>query len=125
MIDFSKAGIIKLKPINNDECSKTVHHILVEDEVIVRTFKTVRDNLVFTNKRIIGINIQGLVGKKRDITSLPLNNIQAFSVESSGTFETTSQMELWFAGLGKIRFEFDAKVDVYQLAHIIGSRMLR
>lgn len=124
MIDFSKAGLIKLQKIDNEGCAKDIQHILVDGEIIVSAFKTVRDKLVFTNKRIIGINTQGLIGKKIDITSLPLKNIQIFSVQSSGTFSTTSEMELWVAGLGKIRFEFDAKIDVHRLSQVISSHML-
>jgi len=124
MIDFSKAGVIKLQLTDNKDCSSTVANILVEGEEVIYTFKTVRDNVVFTNLRIIGINVQGTTGKKRDVTSLPLKNVQAFSVESAAVLATKCSMELWFAGLGQVKLEFDAKTDVYRLTKVIGYRAL-
>ena len=48
-----------------------------------------RDCVVFTSKRIIAVNVQGISGKKKDFTSLPLAKVQAFSVETAGTFDST------------------------------------
>jgi hypothetical protein len=49
-------------------------------------------------------------GKKRDFTSLPYSKIQAFSIETAGTFDLDSELDLWFSGLGKVRLEFKDQV---------------
>ena len=59
---------------------------------IIDTFKGVRDGVVFTNKIIISINVQGLTGTKKDFSSLPYSKIQAFSVETAGVFDLDSEL---------------------------------
>ena len=44
------------------------------------------DYIVFTSKRIIAVNVQGITGKKKDHTSLPFAKAQAFWLETAGTF---------------------------------------
>jgi hypothetical protein len=65
----------------------------------------VRDFVAFTNKRLIAVNVQGLTGKKRDYSSLPYNKIQAWSVDTAGTFDFDAELELWFSGLGKVHLD--------------------
>lgn len=98
--------------------------IFVEGEQIIATFQAMRDGVVFTNKRIIAINVQGLTGKKKDFTSLPYGNIQAFSIETAGVFDLDSGLDLWFSGVGRIRFEFTAEADVSAICRSIGSHIL-
>lgn len=124
MIDFSNAEYLKLRPVDNATFQSEVAPLLVGGEAIVATFQTVRDGLVFTNKRIMAINVQGLRGKKKDFTSLPYNKVQAFSVETAGTFDLDSELELWFSGLGKVRFEFTIKADVAGICRMISGFVL-
>ena len=84
-----------------------------------------RDFVVFTDKRIISVNVQGVTGKKKDFTSLPYAKISAFSVETSGVFDMDSELELWFSGLGKVKFEFSGDSNIVQIGQIIGSYALK
>lgn len=86
--------------------------------------KTIRDFVVFTNKRIIAVNVQGISGKKRDFSSLPYNKIQAFSIETAGTFDLDAELELWFSGLGKVKLEFKGNFDMTYLGKLIGFYVL-
>jgi hypothetical protein len=97
---------------------------LVEGETLMNSFKGIRDMVIFSNKRIIAINVQGLSGKKKDFTSLPYSKIQAFSVESAGTFDRDAELELWFSGLGKVKFEFSTSFDIKKFNKLIGSYVL-
>ena len=124
MIDFNNASLVKLRPVNDNAFEKMVAPILVNGEEIVRSFQSMRDGVVFTNKRIIAINIQGITGKKKDFTSLPYNKIQAFSVETAGTFDLDSELDLWFSGMGRIRLEFIVAADVAYLCKLISERVL-
>ena len=124
MIDFENAKYLKLSPVENDSFAKLVQPILVPGEDVIQSLQTVRDGILFTTKRIITINIQGVIGKKKDFTSLPYSKIQAFSIESAGIFDLDNELELWFSGLGKIRFEFDAKANVAELCRIISEQVL-
>ncbi|HHT16792.1 MAG TPA: PH domain-containing protein [Papillibacter sp.] len=123
MIDFQNASFVKLKPTDCSAFSALISPIFVEGEETIATFQGMRDGVVFTNKRIISINVQGITGKKKDITSLPYSKIQAFSIETAGVLDLDSELELWFSGLGKVKFEFVARADVAHLARIISAYM--
>lgn len=124
MIDFQNSSFFKLSPINPNILIAEVSPLLVTGEEVLSAFKGIRDSVVFTNKRVIAINVQGMTGKKRDYTSLPYSKIQAFSVETAGTFDVDAELDLTFSGLGTIRFEFKGQVDIRGLAQLIGNYVL-
>lgn len=64
MIDFKNASFLKLKPVDASAFSDVISPMFVEGESVLGAFQTVRDGVVFTNKRIFAINVQGLTGKK-------------------------------------------------------------
>lgn len=120
MIDFSKNPIFKLSPTNLDgSVARDIVPILLAGEKFQYVYSGGRDGVAFTDKRIIALNVQGLTGSKKDFTSLPYDKIQAFSVETAGAFDRDAELEIWFSGLGKIKFEFSRGVDVSELARII------
>lgn len=124
MIDFNNSSVFKLSPSNMADLAPELTPLLVPGEELLATFKGVRDSVAFTNKRLIALNVQGITGKKRDYTSLPYSKVQAFSVETAGTFDLDAELDLWFSGLGKVRLEFKGKVDVRALSKLIASYVL-
>ena len=87
MIDFQNAEFLNLKPVDNTSFQSYIQPVFVPGEEVLASYKTIRDGVVFTNKRIFAINVQGLTGKKVDISSLPYSKIQAFSVETAGVLD--------------------------------------
>jgi hypothetical protein len=124
MIDFANGSLFKLQQVDPSGIAAELQPLLVQGEQLVSAFKGVRDSVVFTNKRVIAVNVQGITGKKRDYTSLPYSKVQAFSVETAGTLDLDAELDLWFSGLGKVRFEFKGKADIRTLANLIGSYVL-
>lgn len=124
MIDFENADFLKLKQVDNSTYEERLMPLFAPGEEIVASFRTVRDGVVFTNKRVITINVQGLTGKKTDYSSLPYKKVQAFSIETSGVFDLDSELELWFSSLGRIRFEFTAGADVARICSVISQYAL-
>lgn len=124
MIDFKNASYVKLKAVDNSAYAGMISPILVNGENIIFTFKGMRDGVVFTDKRIIAINVQGITGTKKDFTSLPYSKIQAFSVESAGVFDMDSELELWFSGLGKVKFDFSKNANVSAICRMISQQVL-
>jgi hypothetical protein len=124
VIDFSNGSMFKLQAAKPDELGPAVAPLLVPGERVVACFKAVRDFVVFTDKRIIACNVQGMTGRKRDFSSLPYRKVQAFSVETAGHFDLDAELELWFSGLGKVRFEFKGAVDIRSLAQLIANHAL-
>ena len=123
MIDFGKSAVFKLTLDKKPDLS-LVNDILVSGEEVYQTYTTVRDKVIFTNKRVIAINIQGLIGTKKDFTSLPYSKIQAFSVETAGTFDLDAELDLWFSSVGKVRFEFSKNSNVGELNRAISEYVL-
>lgn len=124
MIDFTNAAFVKMTPVNLKIFGHEVTPLLISGEEIIGAYQALRDGVVFTNKRIIAINAQGITGRKKDMTSLPYSKIQAFSVENAGTFDFDSELELWFSGLGKVKFEFAGNVDITELCKLISLHVL-
>ena len=125
MIDFKNPTFVKLKETSPDSVMPTIQPLLMQDENIVSAFQGTRDFIVFTNRRIMSCNVQGLTGKKKDITSLPYGRIQAFSVETAGTLDRDSELELWFSGVGSVKFEFSGNVNIAAIGQIIGFYVLK
>ena len=124
MIDFKNASFVKLRAVPNSEFSSMISPMFVNCEEIIQSFRWIRDGVVFTNKRIFAINVQGLTGKKKDFTSLPYSKIQAFSVETAGVLDLDSELDLWFSGMGNVKFEFVASADVSKICQMISERVL-
>ena len=122
MIDFNNKDFFKLK--QDIDYAEKVTELLLEDEEVIDAFKTMRDGVVFTNKRIISVNVQGITGSKKDFTSLPYKNIVAYSIETSGTFDLDAELEIYFSALGKVRFEFTGKSAMLEISKIISSHAL-
>jgi hypothetical protein len=59
--------------------------LVIPGELIVSCFEAARDFVVFTDKRLIAVNVQGMTGKKRDFTSLPLDSRATLTSVSFGT----------------------------------------
>ena len=54
-----------------EELHRSPGDILADEEFIDKGFKMVRDLLVFTNKRLILVDKQGVSGKTMEIQSIP------------------------------------------------------
>ena len=124
MIDFKNASFLKLMKAPNSVFEDNIRPMFVQDEEIIQSFRSVRDGVVFTNKRIMAINVQGVTGKKRDFTSLPYSKIQAFSVETAGVLDLDSELELWFSGMGKVKFEFTSGSNISAICKMISEKVL-
>lgn len=124
MIDFKNASYFKLKQVDNSKYFSLITPLFTDGESILSSFKSLRDGVVFTNKRIIAINVQGLTGAKKDITSLPYSKVQSYSVETAGALDLDSELELWFSGLGKVKFEFSKSANVSEICRIISEKVL-
>ncbi len=124
MIDFQNASIAKLREVSARKFEAQLRGIMIGGENIMSCYQGVRDYVVFTNKRLITVNVQGFTGKKQDFTSLPYSKIQAFSVETAGVFDLDCELELWFSGLGKVRLEFVGNTDVTEICRMIGAMVL-
>lgn len=125
MIDFNGSGFFaRLKKVNNSEFWEIISSFLLNGEEIIGSYKSIRDGVVFTTKRIIAINVQGITGKKKDFTSIPYNKITTFSLETAGVFDLDAELEIYMSAVGKVKFEFTDTTDVKEICKIISMYVL-
>ncbi len=124
MIDFNKNMVFKLTPLETSKMRDPINKFLLDNEKVLSLFQSVRDQLVFTNKRVIAANVQGFTGKKVDYTSIPYSKIQTFSVETAGTLDRDCELEIYISAIGKIRFEIQGGFDIVAFNKIISTYVL-
>ena len=83
--------------MNIDVAQKELQDVLMPEEKVDLAFKLVRDLLVFTEKRLIIVDKQGLTGKKVEYKSIPYRSISRFSVETSGHFDLDAELKIWIS----------------------------
>lgn len=127
MINFNQDSVWNLKPINGNDVRQEVNGLLIQEEEIIAAFKTVRDQLVFTNKRIISIDVQGITGKRKSFSSMPYSKVQFFTIQTPGFAELFSDSELviTFSNGFVATFEFKGNVDIGEIGRNISEFVLR
>ena len=76
MINFNTDSVFNLKEMDNSNVRAEIANLLIDGEEVIEAFKTIRDQVVFTNKRIIAIDVQGITGKRKSFSTLPYSKIQ-------------------------------------------------
>lgn len=119
----NKEGILTWSFISKCEPSKDILEILTEGEEVLQSYKTVRDIAVLTNKRMIVCDVQGIIGKKIEIYSLPYRSIDMWSSENQGSFDLDQELELWTKA-GHFKLKIATKCDVREFDRILGNAIL-
>ncbi|MBQ3878674.1 MAG: PH domain-containing protein [Oscillospiraceae bacterium] len=125
-LSFNRESVLNLKPISLSEVRDEVNGLLINGEECVMAFQTMRDQLVFTNKRIISIDVQGLTGKRKSFASMPYSKIQYFSIQTAGFLELIPDSELYimFSNGATAKFEFKGNVDIGRIGRMISEFVL-
>jgi hypothetical protein len=107
--------------VNADELKKKYETLLIEGEDIEMGFKLIRDTFLFTNRRLILVNKQGITGSKTEYKSIPYKSISRFSVETAGTFELDAELKIWISSEQEpsIVKQFTKSVNVYQVQKVL------
>lgn len=102
-----------------EDYNPLIQNILVEKESVFTAFKTLRDFIIFTNERLVLIDVQGITGKKKSFKSIPYSQISVFTKESAGTFDLDNEIDLYVRGYPApiaLKFGKSSNIDtVYQL----------
>lgn len=84
--------------VDVNEVAEELAPVLAQSENVINAYKMVRDLYVFTNKRLIFIDKQGVTGKKIDYLSIPYKSITTFNVQTAGRFDTDCELSIWMSG---------------------------
>ncbi len=99
--------------------------LLTDDETIEVGFVVIRDTFVFTSKRLILVNIQGITGSKTEYFSIPYSKITKYSIETAGTFDLDAELKIWVGSDPKpIEKSFNKKVNIYDLQKVLAAYVL-
>ncbi len=105
--------------------SKLYESILCKDEVIERAFSHIRDKWVFTNKRLIIQDTQGLTGKKKEFLSIPYHSVECFSIETAGSFDDDAELKIWIKGLiSPLEINFGRGSDIQEIQRLFAEHVL-
>lgn len=107
-----QSSFMNLKEIELEKVRDDVMNIIAPGEDIIQAFKTVRDQVVFTDKRVITVNVQNLVGKRVSYFSYPYSKIQYYGIETAGVLDIDSELILAFSDGIKLTFDFRSRVDI-------------
>lgn len=112
--------------VSKDELLKKYDRLLVDGEEIELGFKLIRDTFVFTNKRLILIEVQGITGSKTEYRSIAYKSISRFSVETPGTFDLEAELKIWVSSESEpsIRKQFNKSVNVYEVQKLLAHHVL-
>ncbi|MBQ9316568.1 MAG: PH domain-containing protein [Atopobiaceae bacterium] len=118
------ANLMNLKAIKASEVRSEVPSLLLPGESVVSAFQTVRDQVIFTDKRVFVVNVQGLTGKKVSYFSYPYSKVQYFGIETAGVFDIDSELILAFSNGARLQFDFKSNVNIREICALISGYIL-
>ena len=116
---------------NATEVSKEIIHseikdLIAKNEKVEQAYKLIRDLFVFTDKRLILIDKQGVTGKKIEDHSIPYISVVHFSIETAGTFDFEAELKIWLSNSGEpIEKRFTKQSDIYKIQSVLAAYVLK
>jgi hypothetical protein len=112
--------------VNQETLDKEYSKLLVDGETIELGFKLIRDTFIFTNKRLILVEKQGLTASKIEYKSILYKSITRFSIETAGTFDLEAELKIWVSSEvnPSIIKQFNKSVNVYDVQKILAHHIL-
>ncbi|MCP9200944.1 PH domain-containing protein [Gramella sp. GC03-9] len=109
--------------IEKSQLQEKYGKLLIPSEEIQAGFKIIRDTFIFTNKRLILVDVQGLTGSKVEYFSVLYKSITRFSVETAGSFDLDAELKIWISGEStpSISKRFNKKVDIYEVQKLLAE----
>ncbi|GAB4115411.1 MAG: PH domain-containing protein [Roseiflexaceae bacterium] len=112
--------------LDNAALEKELNSVLAESERVMRAFRIMRDLFVFTDKRLLLIDKQGVTGRKAEYHSIPYKSITHFMVETAGTFDDDAEMKIYISGNpNPIQREFKRGTDIVGVQKTLAECMFR
>jgi hypothetical protein len=108
------------------EVQKEFANILSSSENVEKAYKLIRDMFIFTNKRLILVDKQGVTGKKTEYHSIPYKSITHFSIETAGNFDLDAELKIWISGTQMpIEKQFNKSLNIYEVQSVLAEYILK
>jgi hypothetical protein len=113
--------------VSQEELHKQFNLLLCDGEEIELGFKLIRDMFIFTNKRLILVDKQGITGSKTEYKSVTYKSISRFSIETAGTFDLDAELKIWVSSeqTPSISKQFNKSVNVYEVQKLLAQHVLK
>lgn len=123
LLDGMLGNAAKIDPA---KIQREFSQILAAGEVVEHAYQLVRDYFVFTDKRFVLVDKQGITGSKTEYHSIPYKSITHFSIETAGTFDLDAELKIWISGTAApIQKQFNKKLSIYEVQSVLASYVLR
>ncbi|MEN3363245.1 MAG: hypothetical protein V7606_519 [Burkholderiales bacterium] len=100
--------------------------ILAPGERVEHAYQLIRDYFVFTDKRLVLVDKQGLTGSKVEYHSVPYKSITHFSIETGGTFDLDAELKIWISSTAApIQKQFNKKLSIYEVQSVLAAYVLK
>ena len=112
--------------VSSEKLTEKYGRLLIENENIELGFKLLRDTFMFTDKRLILIDVQGITGSKVEYKSMPYKSISRFSLETSGTFDLDAELKIWISSenIPSVSKKFNKSIDVYEVQKYLAGKIM-
>ena len=113
--------------VSKEDLAKDFGKLLIEGEEIELGFKLIRDTFIFTSKRLILVDKQGITGSKTEYKSISYKSISRFSIETAGTFDLDAELKIWVSSelQPSISKQFNKSVNVYDVQKVLAHHVLK
>lgn len=112
--------------IDPSKIQEEFSQILAPEERVEYAYQLIRDYFVFTNKRFVLVDKQGLTSSKVEYHSIPYKSITHFSIETAGTFDLDAELKIWISGTPiPIQKQFNKKLSIYEVQSVLADYILR
>ncbi|MGJ8740811.1 PH domain-containing protein [Clostridium botulinum] len=112
--------------VNIMEVEKEYSNILAQNERVEKAYKLIRDMFIFTNKRLILVDKQGMTARKTEYHSIPYKAITHFSIEIAGNFDLDAELKIWISGTQlPIEKQFNKSLNIYELQSVLANYVLK
>ena len=118
---LSNASEVKIDDIQNE-----LGNLLATGEKIEKAYKLIRDYFVFTDKRLLMVDKQGVTGKKVEYHSIPYKSIIHFSVETAGHLDLDAELKIWLSGSQiPVQKTFNKSLNIYEVQSVLAGYVLK
>lgn len=123
LIDGMLGNASKISP---EKIQAEFRQILAAGEKVEHAYQLIRDFFVFTDKRLVMVNKQGITGSKMDYHSIPYKSITHFSIETAGHFDLEAELKIWISGMATpVQKQFNKKLNIYEVQSVLATYVLK
>lgn len=112
--------------VSAEKLNEKYAQLLIQGEEVELGFSLFRDVFMFTNKRLILVDVQGVTGSKVEYKCLPYKHISRFSLETAGTFDLDAELKIWISGedVPTVSKKFNRSINIYEVQKYLATKVL-